>query len=908
MGSTNEQAVMDERVLGTEATGDREQGTLSLSKDSAHDHKRDIDIVVTATESDDASSSSSSRASPAARVLAVGKEEEEETRSESQKKVVSNSTQGPGLVALEPGETVSTGDLRRSSSSSVEEKRQVATPTSLPSVAEPSSVPGTPGSSLEKKRILGTHEIMKGGQILSPRLPAVTESSALPGKVDSSSKKQVLSTNDSAHVARQLPSLAESSTAPVQLCSSTKKQMLSTKDVREGAGIGTLQSLPSVGLGRAAPGKPESTKKEVLATPQEPQAYGPRLPSVGESTATPGKSEASTKKEVVVDGERGPRLPSVGEASAAPGKLEASTKTEVAATAPQGNRPQLPSVGEASAAPRKLEASTKPEVAATAPQGNRPQLPSVGESSAVPAKPESSAQKEVLSTTQEMSVDSRDSPRLPSVAESSTAPGGSEPSKEKDNESKDHASRPSRFPRFIEKTKSDGSVGYDGHLKKQKSQHSVAKSEDDRPDNKGENDEELAVATLVDDMPKAVTSAEAYDDYEAAREKTIFYRRPVFWIVAVLAVLSVTAGMVTMLGGEDDEVDFVTGTLAPTVSPTSAPTEVGPFLLRLELEDAVGTRLVESSPVAFSSAVEWFHVDRSTNMYETMNLQRFALTWFWYHTTNNGLDPWLSCNPPNSARDETKQCSFLDVVNVDFPELCYDTAEDGIRWLSATDECDWSGIQCDDNGIVTSIDLKGAGLKGTFPAFISLLRGLTQLALTYGALSGALPQEISQLTNLQDLTLIGNQLEAPIPDSLFSLPLVKLNLSYNKYEGTIPTSIGNLSSIGGLFLSDNKFAGPLPAELSLATSLEFLQLQRNAFTGSILPTSWGDLVQLQQLHMHDSGLGGTIPKEFSKLVSMSEFWLSHNNLVGPLPDMPWPVIKDVVLQVNSFNGTFPESL
>ncbi|GCA64527.1 hypothetical protein KIPB_014552, partial [Kipferlia bialata] len=39
----------------------------------------------------------------------------------------------------------------------------------------------------------------------------------------------------------------------------------------------------------------------------------------------------------------------------------------------------------------------------------------------------------------------------------------------------------------------------------------------------------------------------------------------------------------------------------------------------------------------------------------------------------------------------------------------------GADWMVLTDHCDWEGVDCDDAGRVTGLDLSGFGLTGALP-------------------------------------------------------------------------------------------------------------------------------------------------------------------------------------------------
>ncbi|KAG6557909.1 hypothetical protein Mapa_000087 [Marchantia paleacea] len=97
--------------------------------------------------------------------------------------------------------------------------------------------------------------------------------------------------------------------------------------------------------------------------------------------------------------------------------------------------------------------------------------------------------------------------------------------------------------------------------------------------------------------------------------------------------------------------------------------------------------------------------------------------------------------------------------------------------------------------------------KSSSPRVISIV-------LSNMNLEGTMPSSLGQLTALTDLWLDNNQIKGVIPD-LSTLKLLKtLHLQNNSLAGGIPETLALLPALTELFLSDNKLSGPIPASLA----------------------------------------------------------------------------------------------
>ena len=91
------------------------------------------------------------------------------------------------------------------------------------------------------------------------------------------------------------------------------------------------------------------------------------------------------------------------------------------------------------------------------------------------------------------------------------------------------------------------------------------------------------------------------------------------------------------------------------------------------------------------------------------------------------------------------------------------------NWLSDAPLNTWYGVDTDENGRVTYLDLRENGLRGEIPSELGDLVNLEWLDLSENQLHGTIPAEIGNLTNLQELYLDSNQLQGSIPAKLNNL-------------------------------------------------------------------------------------------------------------------------------------------
>ena len=177
------------------------------------------------------------------------------------------------------------------------------------------------------------------------------------------------------------------------------------------------------------------------------------------------------------------------------------------------------------------------------------------------------------------------------------------------------------------------------------------------------------------------------------------------------------------------------------------------------------------------------------------------------------------------------------------------------------------------------------------------------LALVQNGLIGTIPSELGNLTSLTRLSFHINQLGGTIPPELGNLSnLTSLGLGFNQLHGSIPPELGNLSFLESLSLHFNQLSGEIPSELGNLTNLLSLLLYENELSGSIP----AELVnpRLQNLLLHSNQLTGTIPPE---LGTVNRLELHSNRLVGSIPTELGGV-RDLHLHSNQLTGFLPDEL
>ncbi|XP_048130238.1 receptor-like protein 9DC3 [Rhodamnia argentea] len=211
-----------------------------------------------------------------------------------------------------------------------------------------------------------------------------------------------------------------------------------------------------------------------------------------------------------------------------------------------------------------------------------------------------------------------------------------------------------------------------------------------------------------------------------------------------------------------------------------------------------------------------------------------------------------------------------------------------------------------------------------FPYFLSSLKRLTHLDLSFNRISGEIPPSstsnfraynnnftgeipslICQLSSLQFLNFFNNSLSGNIPSCLGNITNLEiLKLSNNKLQGPLPRSLVKCVKLLSLFLDHNEFSDIFPHWLE-APQLLRLDLQSNKFNGYINLTAFGlSFLALELLVISNNNFTGRLPTELFSNTSLAVIDLSNNKFGGPIP-LPSPVTSYYSIANNKITGKIP---
>ncbi|KAF6153425.1 hypothetical protein GIB67_003615 [Kingdonia uniflora] len=211
-------------------------------------------------------------------------------------------------------------------------------------------------------------------------------------------------------------------------------------------------------------------------------------------------------------------------------------------------------------------------------------------------------------------------------------------------------------------------------------------------------------------------------------------------------------------------------------------------------------------------------------------------------------------------------------------------------------------------------------LPCSIPLEIGNLKSLVDLELTSNILTGSIPPHIGNLTNLKFLNLPCNTFSGNFPQILCcGGSLEQFVIAFNNFTGPIPKGLKNCSSIVRVRLDRNQLAYNISEAFGVNPKLNYMDLSHNnlygelshlsnnGFNGSI-PSQIGDLISLGiLLDLSHNALTGDIPSEIGSLRNLENLNLSHNMLSSHIP-FSFEEMKSLLsidVSYNQLEGSIP---
>ncbi|PSS34704.1 inactive leucine-rich repeat receptor-like protein kinase [Actinidia chinensis var. chinensis] len=187
------------------------------------------------------------------------------------------------------------------------------------------------------------------------------------------------------------------------------------------------------------------------------------------------------------------------------------------------------------------------------------------------------------------------------------------------------------------------------------------------------------------------------------------------------------------------------------------------------------------------------------------------------------------------------------------------------------------------NSNLKKLVLSDTKFSGRLPDSMGNLTKLSWIEIARCNFSGMIPTSMANLTQLVYVDMSSNMFNGPIPSFQMSKNLSYIDISHSNLTGPVPdTHFEGLSNLVNINLAYNSFKGSVPSSLFSLPSLKKIQLSNNHFDEvSQSPNrSSPELSPLDTLDLSSNKLQGPIPPYFFDFVSISIFSLSFNNFSG----------------------------
>ena len=173
------------------------------------------------------------------------------------------------------------------------------------------------------------------------------------------------------------------------------------------------------------------------------------------------------------------------------------------------------------------------------------------------------------------------------------------------------------------------------------------------------------------------------------------------------------------------------------------------------------------------------------------------------------------------------------------------------------------------------LSLPNNKINGEIAEEVFALRNLADVDLSSNEISGSLPETLEKSAVLESFNIEMNAITGSIPDLSLSTDLTYVNFAGNRFQGSLPSWLFDMSNIEEIYLNDNQMIGSISSEIGTISTLEKLNLNRNTLTDQI-PSEIGDLLNLGEWALPLVGN-----------VSLVNVLSNHFDIVGSIFQSSW---------------------
>ncbi|MXW16242.1 MAG: hypothetical protein F4123_09380 [Gemmatimonadetes bacterium] len=205
------------------------------------------------------------------------------------------------------------------------------------------------------------------------------------------------------------------------------------------------------------------------------------------------------------------------------------------------------------------------------------------------------------------------------------------------------------------------------------------------------------------------------------------------------------------------------------------------------------------------------------------------------------------------------------------------------NWLSDAPLGEWDGVQVDERGRVTGLELSWNNMKGNLPPELGFMDMLEVLDLGFNPqLAAPLPTELYGMAMLAELILPYTDMRTTMLGDFLRLPRLRtLNLYGSGMSGSLPPELADHRELRNLNLAIAQLSGTIPPGIVEMPHLANLSLLRNAGITGALPEDIGRLSTLTGLNLTGTGMSGTLPLGLTGIEGLDTLLTGETELCGP---------------------------